>query len=75
MIPGDKKHRDSDVKSPMSILLPKLLLVEGETPKHFFEVLLRHLHINQQIEIRSFGGVNELPGFLQALPAASGLHG
>src|SRR6266702_3024919 len=39
------------------ISLSKLLLVEGDTPMHFFEKLLQHLGIAQQIEIRNFRGV------------------
>src|SRR4029077_6442756 len=39
--------------------LSKLLLVEGDTPMHFFEKLLQHLGIAQQIEIRNFRGVKD----------------
>ena len=39
------------------ITLSKLLLVEGDTPMHFFEALLRHLGLNAAIEIRNFRGL------------------
>ncbi len=41
--------------SPIS--LPKLLLVEGDTPMHFFQALLTRLGIEAQIEIRNLRGV------------------
>ncbi len=52
---------------PEEIRLSKLLLVEGETPAHFFEALLAHLAISDTIEIRSFGGNEKLQNNLSAL--------
>jgi hypothetical protein len=52
---------------PTLIQLPKLLLVEGNTPMHFFEALLRHLGLQPQIEIRNFGSINNLRPVLLAL--------
>ncbi len=71
MIPEGKQGEDTESKPVTPISLEKLLLVEGETPKHFFEALLRHLGIDEQIEIRSFRGINDLPDFLKALPGVS----
>ncbi|HQU46065.1 MAG TPA: hypothetical protein PK867_24845 [Pirellulales bacterium] len=34
---------------PAPISLSKLLLVEGDTPMHFFEALLLHLNLSNQI--------------------------
>jgi hypothetical protein len=49
---------------PTPIVLPKLLLVEGDTPMHFCEALLQYLGLSQQIEIRSFRGVGDFKTFL-----------
>ncbi|MFQ5733822.1 MAG: DUF3226 domain-containing protein [Planctomycetaceae bacterium] len=46
--------------SPTPLRRSKLLLVEGSTPLHFFEALLRHLGISDPIEIRDFGGVTDV---------------
>jgi hypothetical protein len=56
---------------PIAITLRKLLLVEGETPAHFFEALARHLSIADKIEIRSFGGKEQLASFLKLLVTTS----
>jgi len=72
MIPEDKHDRTTIRRAVTPISRDKLLLVEGETPKNFFEALLKHLNLHQQIEIRSFGGVNELPAFLKMLTGATG---
>lgn len=42
------------------ICLSRLLLVEGDTPMHFFEALLRHFGKDRQIEIRNFRSVAQL---------------
>jgi hypothetical protein len=52
--------------------LSKLLLVEGETPTHFFEALAVHLKINETIEIRSFGGNQNFKNGLLALTKSHG---
>jgi len=49
---------------PAPITLPKLLLVEGDTPMHFCEALLCQLGLDQQIEIRNFRGVGDFKTFL-----------
>jgi hypothetical protein len=57
-------------KAPPAVIpitLPKLLLVEGSTPMHFFEALLQHLGLEKRVEIRSFGGVRDLKAVLPAL--------
>jgi hypothetical protein len=55
---------------PIPITLSKVLLVEGDTPMHFFEALLRHLGLNTVIEIRNFRGVSDLRDYLSALVSA-----
>lgn len=57
---------------PESVKLSKLLLVEGETPCHFFEALASYLGINKTIEIRSFGGISNFEGVLAALVKGHG---
>lgn len=54
---------------PGPITLTKLLLVEGNTPMHFFEALLRHLGLDSQIEIRNYGGIRDLATYLTTLIA------
>jgi len=46
------------------IVLTKLLLVEGDTPIHFFEAMLRHLGLEREIEIRNFRGVGDFKTYL-----------
>lgn len=41
------------------------LLVEGNDPRNFFEAFTHHLSITD-VQIQSFGGINELGGFLSA---------
>lgn len=53
--------------APQAIQLEKVLLVEGETPKHFFEALAKHLGISPKVEVRSFGGIKQLGDFLALL--------
>ena len=48
----------------MMRLKSKILLVEGNDPRNFFEAFLRHLSLSN-IQIQNFGGVNELRGFLR----------
>lgn len=52
---------------PVPVSLPKLLLVEGDTPMHFFEALLRHLKLDKEIEIRNFRGVGDFKTFIIGL--------
>ncbi|MCR4411955.1 MAG: hypothetical protein NUV77_05955 [Thermoguttaceae bacterium] len=56
---------------PQPITLSKLLLVEGETPLHFFDALVQDLGLDEQIEIRSFGGVADLGVFLKTLASTA----
>src|SRR5437870_2226230 len=49
---------------PIPVSLAKLLLVEGDTPAHFFEALLRHLKLENAVEIRIFGGVGDFRSFV-----------
>jgi len=44
---------------------PKQLLVEGRTPKLFFEAWLRHLQIKGDIDVQDFRAVNELGPYLR----------
>lgn len=49
------------------VSFPRLLLVEGDTPLHFFEAFLKHLGIAAVIEVRNFRGVPNLKPFLADL--------
>jgi hypothetical protein len=64
MIPGKPLAAPSPV---VPLALPKLLLVEGDTPMHFFEAFLRHLTLDNQVEIRNFRGTGDFKQYLLAL--------
>ncbi len=53
--------------APAPIALSKLLLVEGATPMNFFEAMLQHLGLAQQIEVHDFHGVGDLAKYLAGL--------
>ena len=61
MIPQPPK---APKQQPISVTLSKLLFVEGDTPMHFFEALLRNLRLEQEVEIRNFRGVGDFKTFL-----------
>lgn len=56
---------------PQDIRTGVQLLVEGNDPRNFFEALVRHME-RDDIQVRNFGGVNELRGFLSAFVAMPG---
>jgi len=56
---------------PTPVQLAKVLLVEGATPSHFFEALIKHLGLENAIEIRSYGGIQQLRTFLAALASTA----
>ncbi len=56
---------------PTPLSLAKVLLVEGATPLHFFEALLRKLGIADQIESRNFSSLSNLRPTLLSLVATS----
>ena len=56
---------------PARITNPVQLLVEGKDPLNFFGAFAKHLAL-EDIEIKSFGGVNDLGEFLQAFVRAPG---
>ncbi|HVA46690.1 MAG TPA: DUF3226 domain-containing protein [Pirellulales bacterium] len=58
-----------DAVRPTPIARSKLLLVEGLSPANFFEALCRHLGLSDAIEIRSYGGINQLHAYLRAQAA------
>ena len=60
---------------PGPITLTKLLLVEGDTPTHFFEALLRHLKLDATVEVRNFRGVGDFKAFVAALAATAEFQG
>lgn len=60
-------------QSPLPITYQKVLLVEGNDAFQFFKALLRHLNLLYKIEIRNFGGVNDLD-FLETLKITSGFE-
>lgn len=47
------------------------LLAEGDTPMHFFEAFLRHLGLQNAVEIRNFRSVTNLRPFLLDLSATA----
>jgi hypothetical protein len=49
---------------PVPVTLAKLLLVEGDTPMHFFEALLRRLGLQDNIEIRNFRGIGDFKNYV-----------
>jgi hypothetical protein len=57
--------------APQPVALEKMLLVEGETPAHFFEGFAKHLGLADLIEIRSYGGIAELGTFLKTLASTT----
>lgn len=65
-------------RSPRAIALPlppvassRVLLVEGDTPLHFFEALLTHLGISKAIEVRNFKSITTLKPMLADLTATA----
>ncbi len=56
-----------------SLTQPKLVLVEGTDELYFFEAIRDFLGFND-IEVRSFGGVNNLRGTLEALRGIEGFQ-
>jgi hypothetical protein len=59
-------------RSRAPITHQKLLLVEGITPFYFFLALLRHLGLQNEIEVRNFGGISDLHQALKLLVATPG---
>ena len=57
----------------MTRLKSKILLVEGNDPRNFFEAFVRHLSIDN-IQIQNFGGITQLRDFLEGLVGATGFH-
>jgi hypothetical protein len=55
---------------PGPVSLAKLLLVEGDTPLHFFEALLRHLGLQNEMEIRNYHGIRDLRTYLLDLASS-----
>jgi len=66
---ADDLH-EAGARSP--ITLTKLLLVEGKDQFYFFKALLRHLRVLETIEIRNYGGCEQLADYLNVLPAIDG---
>lgn len=61
-------------KLPAAITRSKVLLVEGDTPEHFFRALLRHLAIEDTIEVLKFGGITELGEYMRTVARATGFR-
>lgn len=56
---------------PVPVSLSKVLLVEGNTPLHFFEALLSELALQDEVEICNFGGVRDLRAAARTLASSS----
>ena len=52
---------------PVEIILPKLLLVEGESDRRFFRTLLGKLFSTETIQVEPYGGRSGLKRFLRLL--------
>lgn len=66
------------LQEPLStkpITLSRLLLVEGQSAFQFFKALLKQLSLLDEIEIRNYGGISDLPSYLKTLPAIDGFPG
>lgn len=57
----------------ISINQPRLLLVEGNDDRNFFNVMLKHCD-RDDIQVLEFGGVYKLRSYLPALVASPGWH-
>ena len=57
---------------PVSINLPKVLLVEGGDEFRFFEVLLKQMGAEELVQIIPYGGKGNLKRFLRTLPNTPG---
>jgi hypothetical protein len=66
---GGKRYQRSD-RSPLTH--SAILVVEGRDMWEFFGALLQVLGLQDQVEIRDPGGINDWPDFLRALPTISG---
>jgi hypothetical protein len=68
MLPNDLYLPSS--RSP--IIHSKILLVEGKDAFYFFKALLRCMDLLEQIEIRNFGGIQDLTRYLKTLTISPG---
>lgn len=59
--------------SPEPLSFPTLLLVEGRDTFECVQRLIKNIGL-QGIDVRNFGGVNDLPKYLKALPKISGFN-
>jgi hypothetical protein len=59
--------RERQAIGPTPVAHEKLLLVEGETPSHFFEALATVLGLENDIEIRNYGGISQLGLYLRTI--------
>ena len=53
---------------------PIQLLVEGKDQLNFFEALIRRVELQNHMQVRNFGGVNQLRSFLLALVDSPGFE-
>lgn len=67
MLPDGLQHPQSQ----QPITFEKVLLVEGMDAFQFFKALLRHLNLLSEIEIRNFGGIDQLD-YLETLMITDG---
>ncbi len=68
---GVDEHKPGN-KSP--IICEKLLLVEGRDSFNFHKSLLTYLKIDNEIQIKNFGGNTDLGKYLKVLPNVSGFN-
>jgi hypothetical protein len=75
MPPSDLPDDLFDPQSRSRITYSKLLVLEGFSACQFFKALLRQLNLLEEIEIRNFGGINDLSKYLKTLRGIAGFSG
>ena len=69
--PGRESPRES--RHP-KIETSKLVVVEGKDDLNFFQALLAHLSVDDDVDIRPYDGTGELKRYLRTLVTASGFE-
>lgn len=67
-----KVPSEREATLPRPITHSKVLVAEGATPLNFLDALVRQLDLDDEIEIRSFGGITNLRTYLRTIAADPG---
>jgi len=62
------------MRKPEEIVKEKLLLVEGNDQRNFFFAFLKHIGLEEYVQVMNFGGVNELKDYLPPLVKMPGFR-